>query len=320
MVAVSIVIPTFKRTDKLIRLLKSISESSKIFDDIEIIIVNDDPEVKYDETQFKDIISKEVTIINNYKNFGVNISRYIGAKNSSGKYILFIDDDNVVSQNMIYNLYLDFEELDSSVAALAPVAYYYSAKDKVWWCGSRFDRLTLRAYTIKSCDGKFIETDDVHNAFMIRKEHLKYMELTLKYFKRTFSTFSFMTLLKNNGLKALVDTSAVIYHDAPYDVDKGREITLSELIKVRFDEDRIYHFFYEPIVYAKFFSKSYTLLLFRIIAQFVRLNYYSLAIIRSKIPLSKKFSLMRYAYAGYIKGILTKLDTESSRNHLLYNK
>ena len=310
-VEISIVIPTYKRKDNLVRLLKSISE--QVFDNIEIIIVNDDPETKYDVDFFKDIINTNITIINNNINLGVNMSRYIGARYSSGKYILFVDDDNVVSRDMISILYQDFEELDESVAALAPVAYYYSNKDRIWWCGGRFGKYTLRAYFLTQCGDKYIETDDVHNAFMIRRKYLGYMEITTRYFKRTFATFAFVTLLKKKGLKALVDTSAKIYHDAPYDINMRREVKLHELIGIRFDEDRIFHFFYEPIVYTKLFSDSYSIKLIRTIAQFLRLQFYTINILRSNINLSKRFSLLTNAYKGYIKGIVTKIPVKEMK-------
>jgi len=304
-IKVSIVIPTYRRQNKLVKLLKSISEGD--FDKIEVIIVNDDPQFKYTEDFLKNIVNLQIIIINNNTNVGLNMSRYIGGLKATGEYILFIDDDNVVEKNTVSTLYNDFEELSESVAALAPIAYYYSNTDKIWWCGTILNKYTLKSNFIKHCDKKYIETHDVHNAFMIRRKYLDHVGITTHYFKRAFATYGFVTLLRKRGLKAFVDTSAKIFHDVPYNTSEDREVKLYELIGSRFDEDRIFHYFYEPLIYSKMFSDHYLNVLLNTLFQYGRLQIYTLAIMRSNLTLSQKRKLILYAYKGFVKGILTKV-------------
>src|SRR5207245_1343978 len=94
-VRVSIVIPTYRREEKLNRLLLSVIESSSSLD-YEIIVV-DDSEV---ETRIsKDIrfqLEGRLEVIHNPVRCFITKAKNIGWSNSSGVYIFFIDDDNIL--------------------------------------------------------------------------------------------------------------------------------------------------------------------------------------------------------------------------------
>jgi len=86
---VSVVIPTYKRPKKLNRALKSVINQT--YNSLEIIIVNDDPETDLDNiTELDD----KIKLINHKENRGAPAARNTGIKNSSGKYIAFLDDDD----------------------------------------------------------------------------------------------------------------------------------------------------------------------------------------------------------------------------------
>ena len=101
---ISICIPVYNMEKYIEKALLSIINQS--FQDFEIILVNDNSN---DDTE--EIIRrlqkefKKIKIINHNKNFGVYCSRVDASLNSNGKYILFMDPDD-----MFINPYL-FEEL-----------------------------------------------------------------------------------------------------------------------------------------------------------------------------------------------------------------
>lgn len=97
---VSVIVPTYKRNKDLKRALESLIAQK--FKDFEIIIVDDNgdaalnSEVKGIVEEFqKSNPSQAVTLITNAQNKGSAETRNIGINASSGKYITFLDDDDV---------------------------------------------------------------------------------------------------------------------------------------------------------------------------------------------------------------------------------
>ncbi len=88
---VSIIIPTFNRKKCIRNAVKS--ALLQTYPEIEVIVVDDNSDYEITEVlkDFKD----KITIIKNKKNMGVSAARNIGIKKSSGKYITFLDDDDL---------------------------------------------------------------------------------------------------------------------------------------------------------------------------------------------------------------------------------
>lgn len=93
MCEVSVVVPTYKRTNLLRVAIDSVIDQT--FVDYEIIVVNDcDEESESVKNMFMDDKYKCVKIINNYRKKGANGARNSGILISKGKYIAFLDDDD----------------------------------------------------------------------------------------------------------------------------------------------------------------------------------------------------------------------------------
>ena len=128
---ISVIIPTKDRKESLLRLIKSIEESTYKY--IEIVIVNNGKKIILNK--------KEIEIINNGKNLGLAYARNVGAKNSNGKYILFIDDDNVVDKDMVKEL-VSVLNKHKDIVAVGPITYYLSSKSKLWFLGATYNFAT----------------------------------------------------------------------------------------------------------------------------------------------------------------------------------
>lgn len=95
---VSVVIPTYKRSDMLINAIESVK--SQTYKNIEIIIVDDNDEDseyrKETKGKLKEYIElNEIRYIENKKNIGGSLTRNRGIKEARGKYIAFLDDDDI---------------------------------------------------------------------------------------------------------------------------------------------------------------------------------------------------------------------------------
>jgi glycosyltransferase involved in cell wall biosynthesis len=90
MAAVSVIIPTFNRADRVIRAISSVLEQT--FIDFEIIVVDDGSSDKTEKAvaRFKD----RIKYIAHPANLGVSAARNTGIKNSSAPFIAFLDSDD----------------------------------------------------------------------------------------------------------------------------------------------------------------------------------------------------------------------------------
>lgn len=116
---VSIIIPTFRSTNKLIRLLDSIGFYSKV----EVIVINDDPSDDITPLSNK---YPNVFVFNNSRSKGAGGARNTGIKYARGKYVLFADSDDIFCANW-FNLVLSYVRQDLfDVIYFAPSSFLAS--------------------------------------------------------------------------------------------------------------------------------------------------------------------------------------------------
>ncbi|MBR2827682.1 MAG: glycosyltransferase family 2 protein, partial [Bacilli bacterium] len=92
---VSVIIPTYKRSDKVEKAIKSVLEQT--YPNIEIIVVDDNKKFPKEREKTKEIIKKypNIKYLENDSNLGGALSRNKGILQSKGKYIAFLDDDDM---------------------------------------------------------------------------------------------------------------------------------------------------------------------------------------------------------------------------------
>jgi len=116
--AVSIIVPVYSASNYIERCARSLF--GQTFDDIEYVFVNDcTPDESIEKLQ--KIIEQyphrkeRVKVINHEKNRGVSASRQTGIDNSTGSYILFVDNDDWIESNMIETMYNKAKEEQADV-------------------------------------------------------------------------------------------------------------------------------------------------------------------------------------------------------------
>ncbi len=107
-VYISIVVATNRPINFLEEILRSVFLTSPV--NVEVIIVNDDPERKISKSDFDSFFSEldtnrqiffDLNIVNNTKNSGPGVSRNCGIDIAKGSYLLFIDDDDKVDMSIL---------------------------------------------------------------------------------------------------------------------------------------------------------------------------------------------------------------------------
>ena len=101
---ISIITPIYNGNKYLNNYLKMIKQAISKISEIEVIWVNDSPNIpiEYDKNLTKDV---NVQIIKNKENSGIHKSRVNGLKQAKGKYILFLDQDDEITEDALLSQY-----------------------------------------------------------------------------------------------------------------------------------------------------------------------------------------------------------------------
>ena len=108
MVKLSVIIPYYETFDYTERLIKELILQKT--NDVEIFLIDDG----CNETRF-DKYSKDIKIIHLEENGGVSKARNTGIKKATGKYIAFIDSDDMITMDYISQLLNLINERDEDV-------------------------------------------------------------------------------------------------------------------------------------------------------------------------------------------------------------
>lgn len=91
-IKLSIIIPTYNRNEYIVKLLDKLHNQMK--DNVEVIVVDDHSDIPLEKSWFKYIYLDE-------NSGGASIPRNIGLDNAKGRYISFVDADDMVSDDYI---------------------------------------------------------------------------------------------------------------------------------------------------------------------------------------------------------------------------
>ena len=148
MIKISIIIPYFRNFKFFRKTIKSVLGQS--YQDYEVIIIYDDPEKK--ELHFlKKLIAnkKKIKLLINQNNLGAGPSRNKGAKISNGKYLAFIDSDDLWSKNKLKNQLSFMEKLKINISH---TSYSVINKDNKFLSKRKAKKKLVYKNLLNSCD------------------------------------------------------------------------------------------------------------------------------------------------------------------------
>ena len=118
-IKVSVVIPTYNRFDYLLNAVNSIKDQN--FSDFEILIINDgSTDENYYENKLSGTNIKQIDLEENQKiknGFASDAIRNIGIESAKGKYIAFLDDDDIWLSNKINKQYKLLESSENKMSS-----------------------------------------------------------------------------------------------------------------------------------------------------------------------------------------------------------
>lgn len=119
---VSVIMPTYKRSDKLTRAIDSVLNQT--YTNLELLLVNDnEPEDEYTEELKKRVSQyledKRFRLVLQNKHINGAVARNVGIKQAKGEYIAFLDDDDWWQPNKLQEQVEVLKHLDDSWGAVS---------------------------------------------------------------------------------------------------------------------------------------------------------------------------------------------------------
>ncbi len=212
---ISIIIPTKDRNEILYETLhNAVNAIGQI--DAEIIVVNDS------KTAYPIIPDKymKVRLINNPKS-GVASARNIGAKEATGKLLLFLDDDIIISKDSIQHI-LKVHEQNEKLCLNLNWEYPEILQDKLGL--TQFGRF-MKAHGLTTFKGWYSDSSWQDDALFPSKAVASFhLSISRSNFFKTkgyneefphagFEDYDFPLQLKRAGFQFFIDSRVTVYHN-----------------------------------------------------------------------------------------------------------
>jgi glycosyltransferase involved in cell wall biosynthesis len=289
----SIVITTRNRKEDLLECVNSVRKSNLENLEWELIVVDDNSSDGTREIKLKELGGVENgKIIHNAAQQMMVRSRNTGAKCAQGKYILFIDDDNIIDSQMPKNLIV-FLEKNKNYGLAGPSMYYLDTRKK-YMDGQEINFFTSRTtFFIDNHVGEFCDTDGIPNVFVVRKEVFVRIGFFDESLIQTMTEPDFAFSAAKNGYKCAIVKKAKTYHK----ISLAKKLD-PESLGGDFSQKAYCLMRNRSLIisrYAKIYHKIFYLLFFSWFWPFI----YSVIVMRKK-----RFDLVRLYWLGWKDGMI----------------
>ena len=256
---VSVVVPTHNRKSAVTRCVESVLRSS--YPHIEVIVVDD---ASTDGTfHHLSALFPNVELIRLEREQMVSASRNAGCKHARGELVFLVDDDNVVHPNAIAELVEAIS--DNPHAGIAgPIMYYLRDPEHVWCSGVNRNSLTsITRFSTEKPGGSAncYLTDDVPNAFMVRKRVFDDVgDFDQVGFVQHLAEADFCMRAARKGFDAIMVPKATVWHDVPvrkWPYRGTRNLHMSS-------SERTYHVARSRILFMRKYACPWRFLLFTV--------------------------------------------------------
>jgi GT2 family glycosyltransferase len=165
---VSVITPSYGRFDSLMACVESVRASNPTpAGGIEVVIVT----AGYHTAQLLSLRDTATTLIELDAPLSTSASRNTGVAASSGRYLMFLDDDNVVAPDSIA-LLSDALDSGGDAVVVGPAMYFGAEPTRLWCAGVSRSRVLMKTTFRNSLPTPMparMSSDDFPNCFMVRR-------------------------------------------------------------------------------------------------------------------------------------------------------
>lgn len=206
---VSIIIPTYKRPDILLRAIESVLKQT--YKNIEVIVVDDNSPCTEYRKNTENNMSKYrnnplVKYIKHSKNINGSAARNTGIKVSNGKYIAFLDDDDEFLKDKIENQVKKMESLDETWGACYTAYKKININGKIQFSAEKREGMILTQALMRSL---YIQAG---SNLLIRKSVIEHIKGFDESFERN-QDLEFLVRILEKYKIAYVDSCSLIKHE-----------------------------------------------------------------------------------------------------------
>jgi GT2 family glycosyltransferase len=217
---ISAVIVNYNRRVETEACINSVIDDTNI---LEILVVdNNSKDNSYFFLKKKFNFNKKMKIIKSIKNLGAAGGRNLGASEAKGRFLLFIDSDNIVSKDMSKFLLSTFDK--KNVIMTGPVSLYFGQQKIIWCLDAYISRFTsISRYNFNKVKysslskNKVYDTDHILNCFMVEKKKFNSIKGFDERYFIMFEEADFAARLKkkfNGNIK--ISLRAKTFHHVPF--------------------------------------------------------------------------------------------------------
>lgn len=295
---ISVVIVSYNRKDGCIECVDSVLRSD--YRPLEIIVV-DNASTDNTYAALQQRYADKIRLIRSEKNIYAAGGRNLGAGYARGEYLLFIDSDNVVDQEMLtYLMEGIHENKDLKIGIAGPFTYYKSDRKRLCWVNNSISLITSRtsfsgAGTLdygQYQDVKYIAVGHIPNAFMLKKDVFEELGGIDSDYVMHYEESDLAEKLKKRGYKAVLFPKARTWHDLPLRSARGHKSFMGVNSAIAYYVSR------NRIIFMRKNSDGARLLLFLAIFSNLFLVY-NLGV----LIMNGKFSLIPLVFKGYADGL-----------------
>ena len=206
---VSIIVPTIGKSELLEGMIECLSRSENVT--IQIIVSQSGSQRIYS-------LPQDVFYLRTRKRLMASVSRNLASQYAIGEYLFFLDDDNVIDENLVFSLMKVLQQ-HRSVVLVGPIMYYKNYPNQVHCSGVDHRKVfgLTRCYTDNSFGQRTMRVcDAVPNAFMVRRREFETINgFDSKTFPMDFeeSDLAFRLRRSFNG-SVVITSTASVWHDA----------------------------------------------------------------------------------------------------------
>lgn len=210
----SVVITTRNRASDLKGCLESLSNSSGLTYDFEVIVVDDASTDATSQMSPEEFPIRNLSFLRNSTQSMMVRTRNKGARAANGELVLFVDDDNILAPDMIEKL-VGFADNHPDYGIIGPTMCFHPSKNPyVSYQKMSFFTGKTSGY-ISSSDEEFFESDGIPNVFMVRKITLESCGYFDEAIVQTYTEPDLAFAARRLGYKCAMLRDALTFHNTP---------------------------------------------------------------------------------------------------------
>lgn len=203
-VKISVIVPVYNRSEYLAECLDSISKQT--FDDMEILLIDDGSDRLTADTLDEYVATHKKFKVYHEPHRGVGASRNRGLELAKGKYIGFVDSDDVIHEDFFSEMYRIAEKRKAEVVASPNVPLIATFVNSLN-TGIDYSQLTEKGYSIYENMGGAAQWNKIYKADFLRKHNIK---STL--YQSTIEDVYFTTLTLMYADEVAISPQAIYYY------------------------------------------------------------------------------------------------------------